>query len=128
MTKNEVPVVKDEESEHPIPIAWRPIFVDIISAFVKKNYQLATGLDGVSSVSEETANHIKEYIEDYGEELIKLPEETWDSSVCIWMGTHWDVLVDLWTAEEGRSDLVLGARVAESNNGYIVNVDMVYVP
>ena len=92
------------------------------------DYSLVEELESVSPVSNRAANHIKKYIEDYGEELIKLPEETWESSVCIWIGPHWDVRIDLWTTGEGRSDLILGAEVSESDNGYIVNVGMVYVP
>lgn len=44
------------------------------------------------------------------------------------MGTHWDILVDLWTAGEGLSDLVLGAQVKENKEEHIVHVQMVYVP
>ncbi|QKJ67284.1 hypothetical protein HQN60_11550 [Deefgea piscis] len=128
MTEIEIFVEKDEENQLPIPTVWRPIFVSIVDAFVKKDYSLSCEIDGVASVSKETANHIKEYIEDYGEELIQLPNETWESSICICMSGHWDVLIDLWTAGEGRSDLVLGARISESKNGYIVDIEMVYVP
>ncbi len=128
MKMKEVPVVKDEENEGPIPTVWRPLFVDIVNAFVKKDYLLSAGLNSVSPVSKETANQIKEYIEDYGEELIQLPEETWESSVYIWMEPHWDVLIDLWTAGEGRSDLVLRAEVSENDTGYKVHISMVYVP
>jgi hypothetical protein len=128
MEIKEVPVVKDEENESPIPTVWRPIFADIVNAFVKKDYVLTARLNSVSPVSKKTAKQIKEYIEDYGEELIQLPEETWESSVCIWMGPHWDVLVDLWTAGEGRSDLVLRAEVSENDTGYKVHINMVYVP
>lgn len=60
--------------------------------------------------------------------LIELPDETWESSICMWMGNHWDVLIDLWTEAEGRSDLVLSAQVTESDNSFVVNVDMIYVP
>lgn len=128
MTKVEISVVKDEENERPIPTAWRPTFSKIVDAFSKKDYSLSGGIVGVSSVSNETATHIKEYIQDYGEELVQLSGETWDSSICIWMGSHWDVLIDLWTAGEGRSDLVLGAQVTEEDSRYIINIGMVYVP
>ncbi len=128
MSENEVTVEKNEENERPIPSIWRSTFCHIIDAFVQKDYFLSCGVEGVSSISSETANHIKESIEDYGEELTQLPNETWNSSVCIWMGSHWDVLIDLWTVGEGRSDLVLGARVSEVENGYIIDIGMVYVP
>lgn len=128
MTKIETGVEKDEENERPIPDVWRSVFSSVVDAFVNKDYSLSCGVTGVSSISDETANHIKEYIADYGEELAQLPKETWESSICIWMGSHWDVLIDLWTVGEGRSDLVLGAQVSESVNGYSFDIGMVYVP
>ena len=128
MTEDNAPVVKDCESEHPIPIVWRPMIIEIVNSLVKKDYLRNIDFDEVSPVSKETADHIQEYIEDYGEELIPLTEETWKSSVSIWMETHWDILVDLWTEGEGRSDLVLSAKVRERNDGYVVHVHMVYVP
>ncbi|WP_348944292.1 hypothetical protein ABHF33_12675 [Chitinibacter sp. FCG-7] len=128
MFEIEIFVEKDKENQLPIPTVWRPIFVKIVDAFVKKDYSLSCEIDGVALVSKETANQIKEYIEDYGEELIQLPNETWESSICIFVGGYWDILIDLWTAGEGRSDLVLGARISESANGYIVAIEMVYVP
>lgn len=128
MIKTEAFVVKHEENEIPIPTAWRSIFSSIVNAFVKKDYLLSCNIKGVSPISFETAEKIKGYIESYGQELIPVPEETWESSVCIYTGTHWDVLIDLWTAEEGRSDLVLAAQVLEMGNSYIINVRLVYVP
>ncbi len=128
MAQNEVAVEKDDENERPIPTVWRSTFSRIVDAFVQKDYSLSCVVTGVSSVSNETASHIKEYIEDYGEELVQLSNETWNSSVCIWMGSHWDVLIDLWTAGEGCSDMVLGARVSEGANGYVIDIGIVYVP
>jgi len=128
MTEYEVGVEKDEENEGQIPTVWRSAFSSVVAAFVKKDYSLSCGVSDVSSISNESANQIKEYIQDYGEELIQLPNETWESSVCIWMGSHWDVLIDLWTSGEGRSDLVIGAKVSETENGYNIDIGMVYVP
>ncbi|WP_445361303.1 hypothetical protein ACJJIL_04900 [Microbulbifer sp. EKSA005] len=128
MTEVEVLIERDEENERPIPTVWRPAFSRIVDALAKKDYSLSCKVSGVSSVSSETAAQMKEYISDYGEELISLPNETWETSVCIWAGNHWDVLIDLWTVNEGRSDLVLGAQVSESENGYSIDLGMVYVP
>jgi hypothetical protein len=95
-------------------------------AFVQRDYRLSAGVPGVEPVTNETAAHIEKYIEDYGETLVELPEETWDSSVCIWQGKGWDALVDLWTRAEGRSDLVLSARIFESDRGLKFYINMVY--
>jgi hypothetical protein len=76
-----------------------------------------------------TQKQITEYVADYGETLDELPEETWTTSVAQWTGPLWDVLVDLWTKESGKSDLVLHARVFEEGPGeYRIVVDSVHVP
>ncbi len=74
------------------------------------------------------ADQILAYVTDYGETLAELPDDTWQSSVSQWMGTHWDILVDLWTVESGKSDLVLSGRVFESNGGYRFEIDSLHVP
>lgn len=125
---NSVLAVKDPESERPIPTAWRSTIKAIVHALVVRDYQLIAGISGVAPVSADTANHIKKYVESYGAELIDLPEETWDTSVCIWTGTRWDALIDLWTTFEGRSDLVLSLQVNESQGGVEFGIYMVYVP
>jgi hypothetical protein len=124
----EVLAVKDEDEQRPIPTAWRPVFREIVKAFVHHDYRLGNGVAGVAPVAAKTAKQIKEYIDHYGETLVELPEQTWDSSVCIWTGNEWDVLIDLWTKGEGRSDLVLSARVAESKAGLVIRIETVYVP
>jgi hypothetical protein len=125
---SDVPVTKNSETEGPIPSAWRPVLKDIVDAFVRQDYRLADGVLGVAPVSEETATQILEYIEDYGAKLVALPQEAWDTSVYIWMHDHWDALIDLWTEEEGSSDLVMQVRVSEADSRYVVTVHMVYVP
>lgn len=120
--------LKDGTSERPIPSAWRPALCGIVAAFVEGDYLLGHGIADVQSVSQETAEHIRSSIRDYGATLISLPDETWNSSVCIWNEDHWDFLVDLYTNEEGASDLVLSGRVMEENSGFKIAVYMVYVP
>jgi len=123
-----VPVLKDIENEHRVPSLWRLTVIDIVNALVERDYSLKMGITDVEPVSAQTTRHIESYIEGYGEELISLPADTWDSSVCHWMGGHWEVLVDLWTRGEGRSDMVLGLRVYERAGGYWYQIHMVYVP
>lgn len=124
----EVVAVRDGASEHPIPSAWRPTLCGIVAAFVKGDYLLADGIANVQVISQETADLLQSYLRDYGATLKSLPNETWKSSVCIWTGSHWDFLVDLYTSEEGASDLVLSGRVTDTNSGFQIAVHMVYVP
>ena len=125
---DEVLAVKDEESERPIPTAWRQQICEIVDAFVVGDFGLDAGISGVPPVSADRASQIRDYVEGYGATLVALPEQTWDSSVCIWYGDHWAALVDLWTEQEGRSDLVLHTRVREQDSGFSIEVDLVYVP
>ncbi|RBQ04287.1 DUF7668 domain-containing protein [Pedobacter miscanthi] len=124
----EIPVEKNEEEELPIPQVWRPIFKNIVKAFVNKDYNLSSGVNHVNPVSDQTAEQIQEYIEEYGAELVDLPEETWDTSVYISYGDYWNVLIDLFTKNEGLSDLVLNAEVREKDNNYVVDINLIYVP
>jgi hypothetical protein len=126
-TKDVLPL-KDEEEQHPVPTAWRPAFREIVNAFIEHDYRLTNGVEGVLPVSVKTAKQIKEYVDDYGETLVALPEKTWTSSICMWMGKRWEVLIDLWTKREGQSDLVLSALVSEAKDGFKIKIEMVYVP
>src|SRR5918997_2925253 len=99
------PAVKDPDAAHPIAGAWRPMLREVVRRFVEGDYHLAQGVPGVEPVSTATAEQVRDYLADYGATLVELPGDTWQTSVAQWMGSHWDILVDLGTAEEGRSDL-----------------------
>ena len=124
----EVVALKDESEQQPIPTAWRQVFREVVSAFVNHDYRLESGVPGVGPVSLDAATRIQNFIDEYGATLVPLPEETWNSSICMWYGDFWDVLVDLWTKEEGQSDLVLSARVREDKLGFAFQIQLVYVP
>ena len=120
--------IKDEDTAHPLAAAWRPVFREIVHALVEGDYSLSRNVPCVRPVEPKTASHIRAYVESYGATLIDLPDESWDTTVAQWMRTHWEVLVDLWTAEEGRSDLVLHANVFEVADHFEIDVDCVIVP
>lgn len=121
-----VPVLKDGQSQQPVPSVWRNTFKEIVEAF--KQGDFAREIAGVRPVSAADAEAIAASIEGYGAQLVNLPEETWRTSVCQWMGAHWDVIVDLFTEEEGASDLILHLRVYEEGSAYAFEVHLVYVP
>lgn len=115
----------NSEQQQTVPAAWLPVMAEIVAGFAAGDFELRAGLAGVAPVSPSTASRIRDSLQSYGATLVALPEETWETSVCIWSGVHWDVLVDLWTSEEGRSDQVMHAHVDTSS---IVSVYTVYVP
>lgn len=123
-----VSVLKDEHDHQPVPSAWRKTLSEIVQAFKDGDFALAQGIAGVRPISVEDAEGIADNIQDYGAQLTSLPEETWRTSVCQWLGKHWDVMVDLFTVQEGASDLVLHVRVYEEGSTYIFEVHLVYVP
>ncbi len=120
--------VKDPETERPIPTAWRSTIKGVVDALARRDYHIESGVPGVAPVSHETAAQMERYIADYGEVLTELPDQSWDSSVCIWMGSSWDFLVDLWAESEGRSDLVLSGSVVEAGDGFLLHLHSVHVP
>jgi len=123
-----VPVMKNDAEQMPIPTEWRGVLAAIVSSLKNGDFKLTQRIAGVLPISEEIAKAMANNIERYGAQLTSLPEESWQTSACQWMDSFWDVLVDLFTIEEGASDLVLAARVYESNNGYSFEVQSVHVP
>lgn len=121
-------IEKDESQQIFIPVVWRATFCSIVDALVRGDYSLLNSIAGVRPLSIDDANRIESNIKNYGCRLVNLPEDTWNTSVCQWMVGYWDVLVDLYTAEEGLSDLVLAVRVYEKNNSFEYEIHMVYVP
>ena len=122
-----VPILKDEEQEHPVPSVWRSKLRDIAEALKDGNFNLR-GLADVDPLDDATAARITRNINDYGCALTSLPDASWDTSVCRWQVEYWEVLVDLFTVEEGCSDLVLHVHVFERVGGFDFKVHLIYVP
>lgn len=120
-------VVKDESRQRPIPTEWRSTIGSIVSRLLLDE-RSAMSLPHLCVVCSEQRARIANSIADYGARLVELPEECWASSVCQWMGGYWDALVDLFTEEEGRSDLVLSLHVREGGGEYLFEVMSVHVP
>lgn len=119
-------VVKDGLNEYPVPNGWRPTIVSVVHSLLS-----GEGLEALPSVrpiSTEDRQWMLENVEDYGASLAELPSEAWRSSVYQWMDGYWEVLVDLFTVEEGASDLVLFVRVYEQGDGYSFEVTSLHVP
>ena len=121
--------VKDASHEVAIPEAWRPTLKAVVDSLVRRDTVIGVGLPSVDPVPAEISQQCIDAIDGYGAvTLVTLPDESWDTSVALWFGDHWRCLVDLWTEEEGRSDLVLDVHVFENGPGYRFHVQLVYVP
>ena len=120
--------LKDPHAAHPIAAAWRPMLREVVLRLAAGDYLLSDGVEGVAPVSPSTAEQIRAVVVEYGATLVELPDSTWETSAAQWMGTHWQIIVDLWTAEEGRSDLILEGEVVETSAGPHLTLRAVYVP
>jgi hypothetical protein len=128
MYQDEIVLPLKDEADRPIATEWRPVLRDIVRALVRGDYTLSGCGHQVRLRTPDVAEHMRKYIADYGATLVDLPEETWTTSIAQWSESQWDVFVDLWTAEEGRSDMILDLRVFESESGFQFEVHLVYVP
>lgn len=120
--------VKDGEQERSIPDVWRPALAAIVDSIARGDAVVAADMPEVE-VDSDFSRDWRDAVEHYGAvTLMALPEQTWETSVCLWEGEHWNCLVDLWTEEEGHSDLVLDVNVFEDGPGYRYELHLVYVP
>src|SRR5215216_6456985 len=71
------------------------------------------GLEAVSRGRRLTAEQLRQAAEEYGRELRMPPEPVFDDIEDV-TRRAWSVLVDLWTVEEGRSDLTLELVLTET--------------
>jgi hypothetical protein len=120
-----VPVMRDEHRQQPVPTDWRPTLKAVADAFAVGG---PLQVPKVRPISPECALSATKNVANYGATLVRLPEEAWRTSVCQWMRSYWDVLVDLYTAEEGSSDLVLAVRVFELGADFEFEVESIHVP
>ena len=112
-----------------MPEAFRPSLEGIVRAFTSGDYDLKQAGPNVEPIRSIVAQQAREFVEDFGETLVELPEQAWGSSVARPMrGDYWEILVDLWTAESGSSDLVLVAGAHDTPDGYRIEVMGLYVP
>lgn len=129
----DIPVPYDSEFQSPIPNIWRNTIVQIVEAFKDKDFARLSTIPNVEFIDIEYAAEIAENIDHYGAHLVCLPEESWDSSVCIYRGEHnenhfWDAIVDLFTEEESPSDLIINLQIYKHDDHYTYKIIDIYVP
>ena len=128
MTQN-IPVPYDSEFQSPIPSIWRDCIIQIIEAFKDKDFGRLNTLPSVQCIDLAYASEIAENIDAYGAHLISLAEESWHTSVCIYMENEsWKAIIDLFTVEEGRSDLIIDLFIFKKENQFIFQINNIYVP
>ena len=79
-----------------------------------------------------TAEQLRQAVEEYGRELQMPPEVVFDNldvnEIEGAIPRAWWVLVDLWTVEEGRSDLTLEIRLTDTGGElYDIEINNLHV-
>jgi hypothetical protein len=115
------------EGELPIPTIWRKTFYDMVEYFKEGDFKLDNYIEDIEEISDDDAEYNKISVFEYGEDLDSLSDKTWNTSLCRWMGDHWDVLIDLNTVN-GDSDLVLFITARECNGKFKFKVESIHVP
>ena len=119
----------DNEEAQPVPEAWRALLRCVVAAFARGDFSLSQGIERVKAISPVCAAQVRDCLASYGETLVELPDVTWETSVAQLVSSgRCDVLVDLWTAESGRSDLVLSGWFDSDASDAVFEVHLVYVP
>ncbi|OTG97337.1 hypothetical protein B9T24_04245 [Acinetobacter sp. ANC 4654] len=128
MTQN-IPVPYDSEFQSPIPSIWKDCIIQIVEAFKDKDLARLNTLPSVQRIDLAYASKIAENIDAYGAHLMSLAEESWHTSVCIYMENEsWKAIIDLFTVEEGRSDLIIDLFIFKKENQFIFQINNIYVP
>jgi hypothetical protein len=110
-----------------VPLNLIPVIRELVHELVKGNYE---GLEADGRAGRLTAEELRQSITSYGGTIIELPNEAFETADAIPIEGEpncWAVDVDLWTAEEGQSDLTLSLTVCVTPEGMIAQIDDLHV-
>ncbi len=111
-----------------VPERFRPVITAAVDRLVAKDYAglRADGL--VAGSNDPDDDSVGLWIEQYPATLVPLPPEAWEHAMAgeTVEPRVWWVTVDLWTAEEGRSDLTLEGHILDRDPP-VLTIDDVHV-
>ena len=64
------------------------VISEVVKALSEDDFALARGIPSVSPPDAATAIQVKDYVQYYGESLVPLPPDAWETSVSQWVGSH----------------------------------------
>ncbi|MDT5268362.1 MAG: hypothetical protein QOH49_548 [Acidobacteriota bacterium] len=110
-----------------VPEFLIPAIREVVHELAAGNYE---GLAADGRAGRLTAGELREAVRQYGRTLVELPDE---GLQYIWVYEQqerentWGVDVDLWTAEEGRSDLTLSLLMEQNASGVRTEIENLHV-
>lgn len=101
----------------------------LVRLIVDQQYEEAVQCCATSRLS---SLDLRNVIQEYGRTLVNPPDSAFENLDVIEIvnceSPAWSVRVDLWTKEEGRSDLNLQLTVVQSEDRWLVELDDLLVP
>lgn len=103
---------------------------DVIHSLAKGDYKT---LEADGRAGRLSAEDLRDAVATYGRSLIIPPDEAWEEELLREaipvgeQGNSWALVANLWTVEEGRSDLSLEATAEARPEGVLVSIDDLHV-
>ena len=112
------------DEEYAIPKKLIPALKDVVHELVVGNF---AKLEADGRAGRLSAEDLRQVLEDYGSTFIDLPDKAFEVGPgAIPLANEeeaWGVDLDLWTAEEGPSDLTLSMTVRDTEKGIVIEID-----
>jgi hypothetical protein len=116
-------------SVQPVPERFRPVIATVVARLADGDYE-GIRRDGFVRDSDDKSDFAM-YVREYPAALVPLPQEAWLPDLAFAQplddGSGWYFLVDLWTREEGRSDLTLEGTLHDAPDGPRLLIDNIHV-
>ena len=123
-----IPIEKNTDRELPVPTVWRAALTELADSFVLNGFNSSKSTFLSRAIDEDIIKINKSNIENYPDQIGMLIQKSWDTSVYVWTGKDWSVLVDLSTSDGKTSDLVMHTTVREVAGSYKIKAGLIYVP
>lgn len=125
-----IPIVPKNMDDYSVPAEWEPVLGSIVNAFSIGDYGLQGAHPSVRRPTPAQAENYREWITaSEGLGSLMTPDGWLESGHVGWNGSHYEVVVDLWSQETGgTSDYILELEVYEQDDDYEFVIYSIYVP
>lgn len=120
---NQSQIKKDLDNEVPVPMEWREALANIANALTLDAFP-----ENIQKPEQDILEINNQNIKAYPDAIGPLSEKSWDTSITVWQGEYWAVLIDLSDEYGETTDLVLHAKVKENDGEYQFEPGLIYVP
>lgn len=103
--------------DEPVPDRFRPLIAAVVERLASGDFD---GIRREGFLRDDSPDHdFAMYVREYPATLVPLPEAAWEHAEVLPLddGSGWFVVVDLWSREEGRSDLSLEGTLHDTDSG-----------